>query len=175
VDYYDKFKYPDASEELIPGYSYDVRQSLGEVIIWFEDLDEQLSSAITFLLRRDDTVGQIVTAELSFKGKVNLFGVLFNYERPSSEYLDRLKELCGECLHIEEIRNQVVHSKWRNMLEGSGMTRSKYIARHKQGLKHQSETMTPTQVEAIAMYCGYLAHEVDELMYMEFGRDYGEP
>ncbi len=175
MSYYDKFKYPDASEKPIPGYSDNVKLSLGEIIVWFEDLDSQLSSAISFLLKRDDTVGQIVTAELSFKSKVNLFGSLFRHERPSSEYLDRLAELCGACFDIELMRNQAVHSKWLNVIEGKGMTRSKYTARHKHGLRHQIETLTPTQVEAIAMHCGYLAHSVDELMFMEFGREYGEP
>ena len=175
MGYYDKFEYPDASEESLTGYSENVKQSIGEVVVWFEDLDAQLSSAISFLLKRGDTTGLIVTAELSFKSKVNLFGVLFRQERPSSEYLDRLEELCGACFQIEALRNQVVHSKWHNALEGTSMVRSKYTARHKQGLKHQSEALTPNQVESIAMHCGYLSHAVDELMFFEFGEDYGEP
>ena len=175
LGYYDKFKYPDVSEESLSGYSENVKQSIGEVVVWFEDLDTQLSSAISFLLKRDDTVGQIVTAELSFKSKVNLFGVLFRQERPSSEDLERLEELCGACFQIEALRNQVVHSKWLNVLEGTGMVRSKYTARHKKGLKHQTEVLTPNQVESIAMHCGYISHAVDELMFMEFGEDYGEP
>ncbi len=166
--HYDDFKYPDASEKPIPGYSDDV-------LVWFEGLDAQLASAISFLLRRGDNVGQIVTAALSFKAKVDLLAALFRHERPASEHLDQLDELCGAWFQIEQKRNQVVHSKWGGVLEGMGMTRSKYTARHKHGLQHHWETLTPMQVEAIGMHCGYLAHEVDELMYLEFGRDYGEP
>ncbi|RPH47175.1 MAG: hypothetical protein EHM85_20360 [Desulfobacteraceae bacterium] len=173
--YYNEFKYPDDSEEPIINYNNYSYQALGEIIIWFEDLDEQLSTAVTFLLHCDDTVGHILTAELSFKYKLNLFGALFRSERPSSNYLEHLRELCKACIQIEEKRNQVIHSKWHKNLEGAGMTRYKYTARHKKGLQYSEETFTPNQLEAIAWYCGYLSHEVDQLMYMEFGQDYGEP
>jgi hypothetical protein len=175
VKYYHDFKYPDPREPAFAGDSASMPEALGETIVWFEELDEQLSTAISFLLRRGDTVGQIVTAELSFKGKVNLLATLFRHEAPQSTHLDQLEKLAGACFQAEEKRNQVVHSKWRNQLEGSGMTRSKYTARGKNGLRHQSETLTPAQVQAIAHHCGYLAHCIDELMYWEFGREYGEP
>jgi len=175
VKYYDEFKYPNPSEPPFPGDSASVPEALGEAVIWFEELDEQFSTAISFLLRRGDTVGQIVTAELSFKGKVNLLTAMFRQEVPQSKHLLQLDELAGACIQIEQKRNQVVHSKWRNELDGPGMTRMKYTARGKAGLQHQSETLTSAQVQAIAHHCGYLAHSVDELMYWEFGREYGEP
>ena len=173
--YYHPFKYPDPAEPPFPGDSKSVPEALGEALVWFEALDEQLSTAIAFLIRRGDTVGQIVTAELSFKAKVNLLGALFKHEAPKSEHLNQLRELVSVCLQAEERRNQVVHSKWRNELDGMGMTRSKDTARSKHGLRHKQESLTPAQVQAIAHYCGYVAHCVDELMYWEFGDAYGEP
>ena len=172
--YYDDFRYPSPSEPPFPGDSANVPEALGEAVIWFEELDEQLSTAISFLLRRGETAGQIVTAELSFKGKVNLFSALFKQEAPQSEHLPQLDELAGACLQVEQKRNQMVHSKWRNNLGGPGMTRTKYSARGRAGLQHQSEKITPAQIQAIAHHCGYLAHSVDELMYLEFGREYGD-
>jgi hypothetical protein len=174
VRYYDDFRYPDPSEPPFPKESANVPEALGEAVIWFEELDEQLSTAISFLLRRGETIGQIVTAELSFKGKVNLFSALFKREAPQSKHFAQLEELAGACFRVEQKRNQVMHSKWRNDLDGSGMKRIKYSARGKTGLQHQSETLTPAQVQAIAHHCGYLAHSVDELMYFEFGREYGD-
>ena len=167
------FEYPDVSEPVFT--STNVPQSIGETIIFFEHLDEQLSAAISFLMGRGDEIGQIITAELSFKAKVNLLATLFGHERPNSDYRNNLRELSNACLAIEEKRNQVVHSKWRHEFNGSRMTRSKYTARHKHGLQRISEEFTPAQVQAIAFHCGYLAHCVDELLYQEFGHDYGEP
>lgn len=170
-----EFKYPDASE---PGLPYDeptVPSALGNTIILFEELDEQLSTAISFLLKRGDKIGRIVTAELSFRAKVNLFVALFKELRPQSKELAEMHELAAGCLQIEEKRNQAVHSKWRNQLEGPGMTRVKYTARGKLGLQQQAEILTPVQLTAIWAHCGELAHFIDELMYIEFGREYGEP
>ena len=99
--------------------------------------------------------------------------LLFRQERPNSEHFNRLQELIGACLNIEEKRNQIVHSKWLIDPEGPGMTRSKYSARARRGLQRKMETLTPAQVQAIAYHCGYLDHCVDELMYWEFGREYG--
>ena len=165
----------DYADESMPSDLSTVLSAIGEIVMWFEDLDEQLSTAIGFLLRGEDEVGRIITAELSFRAKVNLFGALFRHDRPNSERLDYLRELCGACLQIEQKRNQVVHSKWRNQLDGLGMTRVKLTARGKHGLRRQTETLTPTAVTAIAEHCGYLAHSVDELMYTEYGSDYAEP
>lgn len=175
MSYYDEFRYPDANEQPIPGFSTSVQEAIGGVVIWFQELDGQLSTAIAFLLRRGDIVGQIVEANLSFAAKVNLLEALFKHERSDSQYFGHVHELSRACLQIEEKRNQVVHSKWSMQIEGSGMTRSKYNVKHKHGLQHYSEPLTPTQVESIGLHCGYLAHCVDELMYLEFGHEYGEP
>jgi hypothetical protein len=173
--YYEDFKYPDASDEGFPGDPTTVAESLGEAVMAFEELDEQLSTSIAFLLRRGDTVGQIMTAEMSFKAKVNLFVVLFMHEAPKTESAERLRELAGVCGKAEEVRNQLIHSKWRRQLDSSAMARGKFTARAKHGLRHQSQVLTPVQVQAITHHCFYLAHCVDDLMYLEFGREYGEP
>jgi hypothetical protein len=176
VNYYDKFEYPSRSEPPFSGDSASVPEALGEVVIWFEELDEQLSTAISFLLHRGDTVGQIVTAELSFKAKAALLNALFKQEAPQSTRFLQLDELVGACSQVEQKRNEVLHSKWGNELGGGPrMTRIKYTARGRTGLQHLSEALTPAQVQAIAHHCGYLAHCVDELMYLEFGQEYGEP
>jgi hypothetical protein len=114
VRHYDDFRYPNPSEVAFPGESASVPEALGEAVIWFEELNEQLSTAISFLLRRGEAIGQIVTAELSFKGKVNLFSALFKREVPQSKHFPQLEELAGACFQVEQKRNQVMHSRWRN-------------------------------------------------------------
>ena len=51
-------------DDRMPGDPETIPASIGEVLVWFEELDEQLSTAIAFLLRRGDAVGRIVTARL---------------------------------------------------------------------------------------------------------------
>ena len=67
MGYYHDFKYPDSSEPALAGDSGNVPEAIGQTIVWFEELDEQLSTAISFLLRRGDG-GQVdgqVSTDLS--------------------------------------------------------------------------------------------------------------
>jgi hypothetical protein len=164
---------PDESPPAFPQEEKTLAHMLGETVLWFEELDDQLSTAISFLLRRGDQVGRIVTCELSFRAKLNLFEALFRNERPDSKNLDDLRELCRSCSQIEEKRNQVIHSNWRSVINGPGVTRLKYTARGKHGLREHSENFSLNQVEAIWCHCGYLARSVDELMFLEFDIEYG--
>lgn len=156
-----------------PDEQTTLAECLGETVRWFEELDDQISTAISFLLQRGDDVGRIVTCELSFKAKVNLLEVLFRHERPNSEHLDSLRQLSGACLQIEQRRNQVVHSRWGEVINGKGVSRHKYTARGKRGLHEQSENLALNQLVAIWCHCGFLAHCVDELMFWEFDIEYG--
>ena len=66
-----------------------------------------------------------------------------------------------------------MHSNWRSDLDGAGVTRHKYTARGKHGLREHAESLTLNQVEAVWCHCGFLAHSVDELMFWEFDTEYG--
>jgi hypothetical protein len=164
-----------ARDESPPEFPHDettLAEAVGETVLWFEELDNQISTAISFLLRRGDDVARIVTCELSFRAKVLLLETLFRSERPESEHLDSLHELCSACFQIEQRRNQVVHSNWRPVVNGVGVTRHKFTARGKHGLREQVESLTLNQVVAIWCHCGFLAHCVDELMFWEFDTEY---
>ena len=147
--HYEDFKYPDASERPLWNEKMPGHEALGEALVWFEELDDQLSSAISFLVRRGDDIGHILTAGLSFRVKLDLTGALFRHERPQSENLQMLHELLGACQLIEQKRNEVVHSKWRHDLDGLGMTRTKVTAHRKRGLEEHSEQLTAVQAHSI--------------------------
>lgn len=163
----------DESATQFPHKETTLAEAVGKTALLFEELDDQISTAISFLLRRGDQVGRIVTCELSFRAKVNLLQALFRNERPDSEHLEELRDLCGACLQIEHRRNQVTHSNWRQAFNGTDVTRHKYTARGKHGLREQAESLTLNQVEAISCHCGFLAHCADELMFWEFDIEYG--
>jgi hypothetical protein len=157
------------------GTSKTVFGAIGEVVNSFEQLDDQISTAISFLLRRGEHIGRIVTAELAFRAKVKLLNVLFAHERPQSKSLPELRQLSAACLQAEERRNQFIHSTWCPVPEGAGMKRIKHTARGKQGLRTSAEVLAPDQVDALWQHCAYLDWSLDELMFGEFGSQYGEP
>jgi hypothetical protein len=159
--------YPEA------GTSQNVFEAIGEVVNGFEQLDDQISNAIAFLLRRGEYVGRIVTAEISFRAKVNLLGVLFVHERPDSQELAEVRELTAACMQVEDRRNQIVHSRWMPDIKGMGVKRVKHTARGKRGLRTDEEALFPDQVDAVWQHCAYLDWSLDQLMYREFGEEYG--
>jgi hypothetical protein len=156
------------------GTSRSVTEALGEVVNGFEQLDDQVSTAIAFLLRRGEQVGRIVTAGLSFRVKVNLLRVLFAHERPDSQHLVELQDLTAACLQAEDRRNQFIHSTWHPAPDGLGMTRIKHTARGKHGLRTDAEALAPDQVDELWQHCSYLDWSLDQLMYAEFEQEYGE-
>jgi len=82
-------------------------------------LDEQLSTSIAFLLRRGETIGQIVTSQLSFRAKINLFVSLFKHEASETEHSEQLRELAGLCGKAEGIRNRFIAEefvRWLNVV-----------------------------------------------------------
>ena len=177
--YYDDFVYPTPDEKGFPGEEYTPAEAIGNVTIYFADLEEQLSRGIHFLIGVAEEASRAITSELSFKNKVNLFASLFRQRRPASEWMRQLGDLVVVCYRAEEIRNQVVHSLWITTLADDTslnklITRRKHTAKS-HGLRTHEETLTPYQIQAIASYCSYVAWSVDQLLYYEFGSEYGEP
>lgn len=174
MKYYSDFSYSDPKEAQFPDSPTNLAEALGAVILNFNDLDNQLAVSIGYLLQKGDRIGQIVTAELSFKNKLNLLASLFRECAPKSEEFDRLGEIVTLCFTVEKLRNQIIHSSWKQDPSSSVTFRSKYTARHKVGLREQREDLTPAQVGEIAVHSGYVIFLLDEFMYLEFGEDYGD-
>jgi hypothetical protein len=166
------YKYDHANDPVEPDEGQTIEHAIGEVIIAFEELDDILSGAIAGILNRGDDIGRIVTAPLSFKLKVDMFGALFKADRPNSTITKMIDELCAGCHSIEEERNKIIHSKWQHDFRLPGIQRSKFTARAKHGLKETKQTWHPGHFISVWVHCGYLAHEIDQWMWGEYRRQY---
>ena len=166
------YKYDHAADPMEPEPGQTIEHAIGDVIIGFEELDDAISFAISGILNRGDDMGRIVTSQLSFRNKVDMFGALVKHDRPDSILAKLIDELCAGCLSVEEERNKIVHSKWSRSFEKPGIQRSKFTARVKHGLKETSETWHPGHFVSVWVHCGYLAHEIDSWMWGEYGRQY---
>jgi hypothetical protein len=165
------YKYDD-TQPPEPINESTIEHSMGDVIIWFEALDDAVSAAIAGILNRGDVIGRVVTTPLSFRLKVEMFSDLFKADRPTSSIAELIDDLCAACLQIEEERNKIVHSKWARAMGGSEMERSKFSTKMKHGLKETKETWAPGKFSSVWAHCGHLAHEIDEWMWAEYGRQY---
>ncbi|HVA15271.1 MAG TPA: hypothetical protein VNF99_18625 [Stellaceae bacterium] len=136
------YQYDHASEPMEHDPEQTIEHAMGDVIIAFEELDDAIAGAISGILNRGDEVGRIVTAQLSFRNKVDMFGALIKFDRPDSVIATLIDGLCAGLLSVETVRNEIVHSKWRQDFT-AGIQRSKFTARVKHGLKETKETWHP--------------------------------
>jgi hypothetical protein len=160
----------------------DYLAEIGRIAANFAILENDLSSGIGQLLALDETDEKIVTAELSFRGKMNLFDSLYR-ERISDEPLrDELVRVIKILGHAEEKRNQILHSTWAVEVDASipmsplgvlstntdEVMRIKRTAKQGKGLKEQGEIMTTFDLKNIADEIDLAGRAVDRLMESSF-------
>ncbi len=143
---------------------------LGLISMNFSSLEDMLGETIIKMLQLDNDRGLIVTSELSFKAKVNLFASL--YYNLKDQYFfntfpgfenEYFKELVKALNRIEEQRNQVIHSafiqKYNNKLK---IYRHKTTAKQKHGLKISVEETDIIKLFNIADNITCLEFELDQ-------------
>jgi hypothetical protein len=154
---------------LVSAASVELCTAIGRVTVNFALLEHTISSFIWGFLS-DQLVGEIVTAELSFKAKVTL---LMSLQKNANEGADRnaqLEALLNRALGLEGRRNSITHSYWATGGEDDTATRLKTTAKMSKGLKHQQEDLSARDVEEIAMQIGRLTFEIQSFMNPEYGR-----
>lgn len=128
-----------------------VVHGLGLICIEFQMLETALKAGISELVAIDDPIlGTLITAEVSFKGLLDLLFAVFEYEWEGSDRPKQLKPILGRCHAAESKRNQLIHSNWYPPTTKQGVTRVKFTARNKKGLRAQQESVTPGDMQKIA-------------------------
>lgn len=145
---------------------------IGRISMNFSFLEETLSDAITKLLNLDNKTGNIITAELSFKNKVNLFATLyitlkdtykFNvYPGFEKEHFNEIIKALNKC---EELRNQVIHSRFSFIEhDKQRIIRTKTTAKQKLGFKVINEETNVPKLFNIADFIIGVAEGLDEFL-----------
>lgn len=146
---------------------------VGRVIIHFNFLEEQISLAIIKLLKVDTKVGHILTAELSFKNKVNLLGSLYlelkdhtqfnSFFKDQDEAFNEILIACNEC---EELRNKIAHSQFDYLHDANkNFVRRKMNSKAKNGLIETREIIDPDLFLDISDHMCELGHDIEEFFY----------
>lgn len=106
-------------------------------------LENTLEERIWELLKQPDAaVAGVLTAQLSFRAKVDLLGALQKARSTDTALNEETDRLLREALAKEEARNQVIHSYWSEFEPGDSAMRVKRTARRR-GLRTDEEVMTP--------------------------------
>lgn len=123
------------------GVPKELPAAIGIISMSFQELENNISKRIIEMIDLRLEIGEIITAELSYKNKVNLFSSLY-YERKEKYHFNSLpnyeKEYFNELLKAlhkcEEMRNQILHSgiieKWKT----KEIIKTKTTAKAKKGL-----------------------------------------
>lgn len=136
-------------------------KSIGDITVSFAMLESQLQILVGSLLNERQRIGQIVTAELSFKNiKALLMSLYIERHSKEDEDFQKLKELVNKAGQIEEKRNQIIHSVWGTGKDADSITRIKTTAKEKHGIQFRFENVSSSNLEEFAIEIKSLAHEI---------------
>ena len=131
-----------------PAIDPSLMEPIGQVTVNFAMLEQHLSFGIGCLLHPEQRTGQIVTAELSFRQKVQLFSALFVHRFPDEDGT-AIKDLCSRLSTVEQERNLLIHSFWAVSKKAGESMRLKTTAKAK-GISFQRAVTNREDVEAVA-------------------------
>jgi len=135
-------------------------RSIGLIVVSFSALESAVSEWINSLLLTEGQLGEIVTAEMSFRAKVTLASSLCRYKFKDSKRLEKLDKLLRRLQQAECMRNDVVHSYWGFSTGEIRARRSKKTAKIKTGLRFHFQEMTVDELNEIADFIGNVVYDV---------------
>lgn len=138
---------------------------IGDITVSFALLESQIKTLIGSLIAEHQRIGQIITAQLSFKNLLDLVISLYLERHGEDDDYLKLKLLMNKAGNIEEngegvSRNKIIHSIWAAGRDKDHITRIKTTARQKNGLKFQFEELSAQELAAFAKETRNLADEI---------------
>jgi len=139
-------------------------KNIGDMTVSFSLLEINIQIVIWLLLDSDQRVGQIITAEISFKNSNALLSSLYLERYGKDNDYNKLQELLKRTKKIEERRNQIVHSYWSVSGDPSAILRIKTTAKEKYGIKFSRERITTADLSTFAINIKKLAYDFQTFM-----------
>ncbi len=115
------------------------------------------------LLAEHQRIGQIITAELSFRNLRALLLSLYIERHGKDEDYAKLKELMNEAGKAAKKRNEIVHSIWGAGKSKDHITRIKTTAKENKGLDFKFEEIDADKLEEISVLIRDCASQVKDL------------
>ena len=150
-------------------------QQLGEYVVGFQELEATMNSCISALVSRDKHVGQVLTAQMSFRSKLDVLVSLLLYRlgttRLPASLADVIKEI-GDC---EQRRNTLVHSLWDiHLKDPEFVKRVKVRCSRRSGLARSEELVLPDdlydEARSFENIAERLSEEIEEHLPKVAGR-----
>jgi hypothetical protein len=132
----------------------------GDITVSFALLESCVKNLAESLLGTSQRVGQIVTAELSFKALRDLTISLYLERNGEDDDFAQLRLLTQRLKEIEEKRNQMTHSLWAVGDDTGSITRIKASARERHGLQFRFEQIKSEDLASLAEDIKKLGEEI---------------
>lgn len=154
-------------------FQHPVPQNLlvqvGDITVSFALLESEIESLVGNLISHDQRMGQIITAELSFRNLRALLVSLYLHRFGKDSNYKQFRELIMRLGNIEAKRNVITHSLWAVGETADTISRIKTTATEKHGFKFDFETMSENQFVDIATEIKVLASDVQVFALMLAG------
>lgn len=133
---------------------------IGDITVSFALLESVIQNLIGSLINEHQRIGQIITAEVSFKNLLGLTISLYLERHGEDTDYYKLKKLMINASKVEENRNSIAHSVWGSGKNKDYTTRVKTSAKQKTGLKFKSEQLSIDDLSDFVKEIKNLAHEI---------------
>lgn len=124
--------------------------AIGRVTANFSYLEDEVSFFLCALISQEQRLGQIITAELSFRARVALLSSIFRHKVSDNSKVEELEQLLVRALHAEQKRNIIIHSTWASGDTPKQRTRIKVTAKLGKGIRHQFEQIAAEDINSVA-------------------------
>jgi hypothetical protein len=140
--------------------------AIGKITIYFALIDLALNVSIWNLIGGKLKKGQIITADLLFSQKRDLFKALYIDKNKDSERLAELDKLIGRIKQAGETRNYIAHCIWATKENQKPLTIDmiKSTIKKKSGLEHKIENTSAEDLDKIAESFEELATDIFDFM-----------
>jgi hypothetical protein len=128
----------------------DLLVPIGDVTVSFALLEFALQTFIASMIREHQRVGQIVTAELSFKQARALAVSLYLERYGKDDDYKVLRSLLVDAAKLEAKRNRIVHSIWGAGDSPDSLWNLKSTAKERSGLRFDAVRYTVADLQAVA-------------------------
>ena len=149
---------------------------VGMISLNFQSLENEIENRIIQMIGVDNEIGEIITAELSFRNKVNLFASLYYHLENSYQFnaipgyeKGYFKELLKALTKCEEMRNQILHSSIEKNRSTKRIERKKTTAKAKKGLTKVNQHVDIPNLYNISDYIISMTMELDQF-FIDFKR-----
>jgi hypothetical protein len=124
--------------------------AIGKVTASFSLLERQIEFFCWASISKDQSLGHIVTAELSFRNLVALASALFRYRVGDEKQRQEFETLLSRAVRVEEKRNTITHSLWTVSENPQAIFRVKHTAKKGKGFLRHSEETSAQDIETVA-------------------------